>query len=292
LAIGLARQGHSIRIFASQNDPNRLAREEVALTEVFFGSLDDAALLNAALRDVEVIVHLACSMIPQLSNESPATDVMENLVGSIRLLAAAKNAGVRKIVFASSGGTIYGPTESTLLTEDHPTNPICSYGITKLAIEKYLALYYHLYGLEYVVLRLANPFGEYQNPNRGQGAIAVFINRVLKRQPIQIWGDGSVARDYFYIGDAVRAFSYVVERETRSRIYNIGSGIPRTINEILIVIGNETGITPNIEYESPRMVDIPINFLDIARAGRELSWSATTPFEVGIRQAIAWQQKP
>lgn len=290
LAIAIAQRGHSVRLLAAHRDPNKVARNSFLTTDVLFGSLHDLPLLNSALRNVDVVVHLACSTIPQLSNEAPLADINENLIGTLNLLTVARQSGIKKIVFASSGGTIYGPTSANPIPESHSTDPICSYGITKLAIEKYLGLFNHLYGLDYVVLRLANPFGEFQNPSRGQGAIAVFIDRVIRRKSIQVWGDGTVARDYFYVGDAVDAFIRAIESQTPSRIYNIGSGLPRSITEVLTAIGDETGVKPIVEYSEGRKVDIPVNCLDISKASDELNWSPRVSFHDGIRRTISWLQ--
>ena len=124
---------------------------------------------------------------------------------SLALFDICRNSGVKRIVFVSSGGTIYGPSAQIPISETAPTDPITAYGVGKLAIEKYLALYEHLFGLDYRILRVANPFGPFQIPLKNQGVIAALISRALKNEPIEIWGDGSVVRDYIYVDDVVAA---------------------------------------------------------------------------------------
>jgi UDP-glucose 4-epimerase len=141
------------------------------------------------------------------------------------MLDVARASGVKRIVFSSSGGTVYGPPMTTPIPEDHPTNPSCSYGIVKLAIEKYLALYNNLCGLDYIVLRIANPYGERQRLVGGQGAVAAFLGRALRGEAIEIWGDGSVIRDYIYIGDVCDALIAAATCHSVQGVLSIGSGI-------------------------------------------------------------------
>ena len=123
------------------------------------------------------------------------------------MLEVAQKNNIRKVIFVSSGGTVYGIPQEVPIKESHPTEPICSYGIGKLAIEKYLNLFHLLHGMDYCVLRLANPFGERQRVAAEQGAVTVFLDKALRNEEIAIWGDGSVVRDYFYVGDAVSAMT-------------------------------------------------------------------------------------
>ena len=137
---------------------------------------------------------------------------------------------IRKFIFVSSGGTVYGIPQEVPIKESHPTEPICSYGISKLAIEKYMNLFHLLHGMEYCVLRLANPFGERQRVAAAQGAVTVFLDKALRNEEIEIWGDGSVVRDYFYVSDAVSAMTKALAYEGSSGVFNIGSGVGQSLN--------------------------------------------------------------
>lgn len=152
--------------------------------------------LEQALTNADVVVHLASGSLPQSSNRNPHADVGVNLIGALNLLEAARYASVPRLVVVSSGGTVYGVPQQVPIPEDHPTDPICSYGITKLAIEKYVALYRQLYGLDGIVLRVANPYGERQRLEASQGVVPVFLGRALRGEALEIWGDGSTVRDF------------------------------------------------------------------------------------------------
>jgi UDP-glucose 4-epimerase len=284
----LLQRGHAVRVFDrpridTKNLSNSLSHLELHSGEFF--NEDDVA---KALVGIDTIVHLISTTTPASSNDNPVYDAETNIAGTVRLLALAKGAGVKKIVFASSGGTVYGDPLQLPIPETHPNNPICSYGITKLTIEKYLHLFHHLHGLDYSILRIANPYGERQNPSGGLGAVTVFLWKMLHGEPITIWGNGEVARDYFYISDLVAAFIKVIEETAPSRIYNIGGGRAYSLNEIIDAIQVVTGKTALVNYTPARKLDVPVNYLDITRARNELAWTPTITLEQGIAKTHAW----
>jgi len=240
------------------------------------------------MKDREVVFHLVSTTLPGPSNLDPVSDVQSNLVGSIRLLQRAVATGVRRVVFVSSGGTVYGVPTSVPISEDHPTTPICSYGIVKLAVEKYLHLFRHLHGLESVVLRLANPYGERQHPQASQGVIAVFLAKALRGEPLDIWGDGSVVRDYVYISDVVRALLAAMVYEGVHRVFNIGSGHGSSVNEVVAAIETAIGVPAERRYLDARPFDVQTNVLSIERAQRELSWTPQVELLEGISSTAAW----
>jgi UDP-glucose 4-epimerase len=187
------------------------------------GDLTQSYLLREALTGVDVVFHLAWASIHEISIQDPAADVNANLVPSILLLEACRQAEIKKVVFTSSGGTVYGPAQSLPISETHPQNPINSYGITKLTVEKYLQMFWHLYQLDYVILRPSVPYGPRQNPLGRQGAAAVLLYRVGRSLPVTIWGDGHVSRDYFYVTDLVEALIAGAELEPGpAGVFNIG----------------------------------------------------------------------
>ena len=192
------------------------------------------------------------------------------------------------MIFASSGGTVYGLPHTVPIDEDHPTNPITSYGVVKLAIEKYMDLFWRLHGLHYTVLRISNPYGPYQNPVGQQGAIAVFLHHLRTGQPITIWGDGRVVRDYIYVSDLVDALVLAAEVETRRKVLNVGSGHGTSLNELIALMGKETGERPEVDYLKGRALDVPANVLGISRVREELGWRPRTTLDEGIARTWNW----
>lgn len=286
VAEALAREGHRVRIF-DRPHVDRLAPLRRAY-EVFTGDFLDAYSLIPALRGCEVVFHLVSTTLPKSSNDNPVYDVESNVVGSVRLLELCRVHGVRKLVYASSGGTVYGVPRSLPLGEDHPTDPISSYGIHKLAVEKYLSLARRLYGVDYCILRPANLYGPRQRLDIAQGAVAVFLDRALRDQPIELWGDGSVVRDYVYISDAVEAILAAARFEGEPRVFNVGSGVGVSLNQLIEEIGRLLGRPVKVQRSEARPVDVPANVLDASAALRHLGWRAGTPLAEGLRRTCEW----
>lgn len=288
LAQALAREGQPVRVFDRPHvDRLPLFPADMGF-EVFTGDFLNPQSLLPALRGVETVFHLVSTTLPKTSNDNPFYDVETNVLGTLRLLSMCREQGVRKLVFVSSGGTIYGPQASVPLSENHPTDPICSYGIHKLTVEKYLRLAHRLHGLEYCILRPANLYGPRQRLDTAQGAVAVFLHRALRGEPIEIWGDGSVVRDYVYITDAVDAIVRAARHDAEPRIFNLGSGVGVSLNQLVAQIGNVLGKPVEVRYGASRPVDVPVNVLDTALARHHLGWSATTSLETGLRWTCDW----
>ena len=204
LAEELLEKGYNVTVFDKLN----FSRANIAglkdKIKVIEGDFNNETELLSSLAGIDYVFHLVSSTLPASSNENPVYDVESNLVSTLRLLHDMKNNNVRKIVFISSGGTVYGYPDSTPIKESHPRRPVCSYGIIKKTIEDYLYMYKYLYGLDYTVFRLSNPYGERQNPLYSQGAVPVFIKKILMNEKISIWGNGEIKRDFIYIKDAVK----------------------------------------------------------------------------------------
>ena len=220
LCDALLLKGYAVRIFDRPNLKRYRvfsADEDIEWVEGDFANQEDIA---QAVPGCDIVYHLVSTTLPKSSNDNPVYDIETNVVSSLHLLKLARKKNVRKIIFISSGGTVYGIPNETPIKETHPTEPVCSYGISKLSIEKYLQLYHSLYGLDYCILRLANPYGERQRPTGAQGAIGVFIHKALNNEPIEIWGDGSVVRDYIYVSDVVEAFVRVIDVDAPFSLFN------------------------------------------------------------------------
>lgn len=213
----------------------------------------------------DVVYHLVSTTVPTTSNEQVANELTANVVMTARLLDACVACGVQKVIFISSGGTVYGKESRCPLAEDTATNPISSYGIQKISIEKLLYLYHYMHGLDYRVIRLANPYGPYQRPNGILGAVTTFTYKALNREQIIVYGDGSVVRDFIYIDDAVRGILTIANRESWHKIFNLGCGYGTSIRQVLEQIQYTLQIPLDIVWKEGRKVDVPVNFLDIAR---------------------------
>jgi len=194
---------------------------------------------------------------------------------------------VGKVLFLSSGGAVYGIPRRTPVAEDHPTDPICSYGITKLAVEKYLRLYQHLYGLDYVAIRAANPFGPGQRPNAEQGVVGVFAWRILRGEKLVVWGDGSVVRDYFHVRDLAR-LCVAALASPATGVFNAGSGTGRSLSELIVAMEERFGAKARVRYEPGRALDVPRIVLDISAARRTFGWEPQIGFAAGLDETRAW----
>jgi UDP-glucose 4-epimerase len=177
------------------------------------------------------------------------------------------------------------------ITETHATDPICSYGIVKLLIEKYLLLNCRENGLPFMSLRIANPFGPRQAAHSGQGAVAAFLRKALLGQEIEIWGDGTVVRDYIYISDVVDAFLLAIDFDGSERVMNIGSGVGLSINDLLICIEAVVNHPIRRRYLGRRSFDVPINVLDVSRARNLLGWAPKIDFRSGAQLSADWIQQ-
>lgn len=253
------------------------------------GDLTQAYLVREALIGVDIVFHLAWATIHEISNQDPAADVTANLIPTIHLLETCRNAGARRVVFTSSGGTVYGPAQSWPISEAHPQNPVNGYGITKLAVEKYLHMFHHLYGLDYVILRPSVPYGPRQNPLARQGAVAVFLYRVARGLPVTIWGDGSIIRDYFYVSDLVEALVASSKQDLgQHRIFNIGGPEEISLLQLLSQIEETVGRTAKVEYGPARRFDAPKIVLDTRLTQQELGWQSRITLAQGLKQTWQW----
>ncbi len=258
------------------------------------GNLADVRLLRRILVDhgIEVVYHLAWATHHETATKNPVADIEQNLIATVGLLEACREAEVRQVIFLSSGGTVYGIPQHYPIREDHPTHPINAYGITKLAAEKYLQMYQHLYGLEYTIFRPSVPYGPRQNPRRRQGAVTVFIHKALRGEPIEIWGDGETLRDYFYIGDLIQALVAALEKkEALNAVINLAGAQTYSLNELVNLIAETLGLQVRVEYARQRKIDVQKLHLDIQAAAQRLGWHPQTPLTEGIQRTAEWIQK-
>lgn len=246
---------------------------------------------DSILKDQEVVYHLVSTTVPTTSNQHISQELVSNVIFSANLFEACIRCDVKKVVFVSSGGTVYGKEVDCPLKEKTATNPISSYGVQKITIEKLLYLYRYMYGLDYRIIRLANPYGPYQRPNGVLGAVTTFTYKALKGDEITVYGDGSVVRDFIYIDDAIRAIMKIVNGENKHRTFNLGCGYGTSIKQVLETIEKALGIKLNVSYLEGRKVDVPVNYLDISRY--EKYYGALNPIslEDGIRKTADFMKK-
>ena len=286
----LLASGHEVTIFDRPAAPYlEYARERgaIIITGDFFNPEDT----RRAIAGCDVVYHLVSGTVPQTSNDNPRYDVEANVLGTLQLLDELRKARIQKIVYASSGGTVYGIPQEIPIKESHPTEPTSSYGICKLTIEKYLYLYRTLYGLNYRILRPANAYGERQFVTETQGVISAFLDKAVHGGKITVWGDGSIMRDFIYAGDLARAFLSAAAYEGEERIFNIGSGQGHSLNDIFAAIENIVQHPLQVEHGPGRPFDVPINILDIARARKDLAWEPTIGLLEGISREYEWMLK-
>src|SRR5271155_318351 len=229
----LATMGYRVRAFGRRC----LFPDDLQGVEWHQGDFTDAGSVAAAIQSFDIVFHLIHATMPQAAELDIAGDLQSNVVPSIALLDLCRRLAVKRVVFVSSGGTVYGCPQQIPTPETAPTQPICAYGISKLAIEKFLALYEHLHGLDYRVLRIANAFGPFQTTLKNQGVIAALIARALNGEEIEIWGDGSVVRDFVFVDDVVDALARAAAGDHGGeRIFNIGSGRGHSLREVIATI--------------------------------------------------------
>jgi UDP-glucose 4-epimerase len=287
----LLLDGHEIRIFERPRVPPYRGFKKTEPVEWLSGDIQNSHDLREAIKGTDAVVHLVSTTLPKTSNEEMIYDVTTNVIASLKILDAMRETGVGQIVFISSGGTIYGIPKKLPITEEHPTDPEVSYGITKLAIEKYLYLYSRQHGIRSTVLRVSNPYGEGQRVDTGQGAIAAFIHRALADLPIDIWGDGSVVRDYLHVSDVAEAFACALAYRGDQRVFNIGSGAGVSLSELVGEIEKILDRPVRVHYSPGRRFDVPVNVLDNTLARQEFGWQPGVLLADGLRRTIEWTRR-
>lgn len=289
LARTLASQGVPFKAVSRRFDED-FSSEIGKAAELVVARLGDPIGIASSLQGVDTVVQLISTSSPGLQNNHSVADIQDNVIPHVEFLQSCVQAGVRRYIFVSSGGTVYGPGTGAPFQETDPTNPICSHGLTKLTVEKYIQMHGHVDGLEYVILRLANPFGPGQQFRKGQGLIPAILDRHHKRQPVLIFGDGLARRDYIYIDDVIDAIQTAVALpEKLQSILNIGSGETRSAMEIIRAIEEMVGRKFELEHVKARKTDVNISSLDITAAGQILGWQPRSTFHDGIRRTVeAW----
>jgi UDP-glucose 4-epimerase len=236
---------------------------------------------------VGVIAHFAAQMDVRRSVADPVFDASVNILGTLNLLEAARKGGVRQVLFASTGGAIYGEQDFFPATEDHPARPVSPYGVAKLSVERYLFFYHVAYGLDATCLRYANVYGERQNPHGEAGVVAIFLDRLLAGQTPTINGPGLQTRDYVHVSDVVRANVAALGRPG-FHIYNVGTGIETDVNELYDEIARSVGSDAKAAHGPAKPGEQQRSVIDAALGRRELGLPVPIPLAQGLERTAAW----
>lgn len=290
IADRLLKDGYELRIFERPRvEPYRIFGESEKV-EWITGDFQSTHDVADAIDGADVVLHLISTTLPKSSNDDPIYDVQTNLLASLQLLNAVVAKEIQKVIFISSGGTVYGTPEYLPIDEKHPTNPQVSYGITKLAIEKYLCMYQRMHGIKTVILRVSNPYGERQRIETAQGAVGVFLYHALKGMPIDIWGDGSVIRDYIHVSDVAEAFVKALEYRGQKSVFNVSSGTGVSLNELIGMLEDVLGKSIERNYLPGRPFDTPVNVLSNDLALDELKWLPKISIQNGVARTAKWME--
>lgn len=280
----LVSDGHSVRVFDRCLEKFHTPLAEVDYQIAQFGN----ALVRAkALEGIDTVYHLISTTVPSTSILNPIADIEDNLIPTIGFFEQMVKAGVKRIIYMSSGGAVYGNPEKVPISESHPLHPICPYGVTKIAVENYLLMYQKLYGLLPIILRPSNAYGPRQGHLGVQGVIATFLYNIIRDKPLEVWGNGSVIRDYLYVEDLVK-LCIVAGNSNHTGIFNVGSGRGYSISSVIKIISDIVGKKIKVIYHSGRQFDVRNTELDITKVKKTFNWSAKVSLKDGIKKHWLW----
>ena len=242
------------------------------------------------LKEDDIVIH-CISTTNARSNKTTYQDFDENVLSTIKLLDACVSKKIKRLIFLSSGGTVYGNSKTLPLKEEYANNAISTYGLQKYVIEQTLYLYKVQYNLDYIVCRIGNIFGANQTIERGVGVICTFVNKIINNEEIQLFGDGNSIRDYIYVTDVIDAIIKLIDYNGKETIFNIGSGIGYTVNELLDIIINNLDKKPIINKIPVYNTDVDNNILDITKIKREIGFNPKYTIEEGIKEVIKLTKK-
>lgn len=282
----LVLAGHGVRIVTRRPEA---ARCPVPGVEYVLGDCRDARLLAASLNGIDGVLHMFSATTPGSGNLDPTYDVEQNLLSALTLLDEMGRAGVRRLVYLSSGGAVYGHPESIPIPESHPLRPIGSYGIVKVAVESYIGLFARDRGLLPAIIRPSNAYGERQGRNCAHGVVSVLMRRALAGGEFQVWGDGSLVRDYLHVGDLARLCRLAAE-SSMVGTFNAGSGLGTSLQTLIDRVMKVSGRSFPVHYSDARSFDVPENVLDIASAADAFGWEPGISLDDGLRRTWDWHR--
>ena len=285
----LASKGHVVKVFDNLKDDIKLYKEDKnieGLSRNFLNRSD----ISSALKDVDYVFHFISTTTPASSENDPLIDINTNIAMSVVLFEECIKSNIKKVIFPSTGGAIYGrtthPSKETDLTE-----PVSPYAIGKLTIENYLRYYKEKHGLDYLILRPSNPYGPRQPFHRNQGVIPIFLERIVSGNDIAVMGDGEMQRDYVYVEDVAKAITDIFDKTTKHNIYNIGSGKTTTLNELVKIMKNVTQKNFDIKHKPSPVTFLSKSCMDVGRYESEFGKIAHTELSVGISNTYEYINK-
>lgn len=291
----LLAEGHSVAVIdnlwsgkqSNLDDARRTAGDRLAFHHLDVRDRGVAQVFADA--PPEVVFHLAAQADVRVSVARPLFDAEVNILGGLNVIESARLAGARKVVVASSGGTIYGEPapEALPVDESHPQNPVSPYGVAKKVIDDYLYAFRALHGLDYAALALANIYGPRQDPHGEAGVVAIFAGRLLGGEPCTIFGDGEQTRDFVYVDDVVDAFMRAATRG-EGVLCNIGTGVETSVNRLYGAMADAAGVDQPAVYAPTRVGELARSSLDPGFASSALGWEPTTTLEVGASATLEW----
>ena len=286
---GFIARGDDVAVFDNLSSGRREFVHPKARLVV--GDLLDAAAIDRCVAEFrpDLVSHHAAQIDVRKSVVDPAHDASVNVLGSLALLASCTRHGVRKVIYASTGGALYGEAITLPAPEDHPIRPESPYGVSKFTVEQYLRVWSQIHGLDYTVLRYPNVYGPRQNPHGEAGVNAIFIGLMLEGRRPKIFGTGEAVRDYLFVDDVVAANVLAVDRAGRE-VMNLGTGVPTSVNDIVRAVNRILGTSLEPVYEPERPGEIQRITLDARHAGTVLGWTPRTEFADGLRRTIAWHR--
>lgn len=289
LVDALADAGHSVRAFDRYGSKEPIFNENENV-DMFVGDYLNKGDLNSALQGIDYVFHFISTTTPITAENDPTIDIETNIKTSVELFKLCVENNIKKVIFASTGGAIYGNTETggKPHMEIDRASPVSPYAIGKLAIENYLEYFNRKHGLSSVSLRISNPYGERQPLHRKQGVIPIFLDNIAEGRPLTVYGDGSMVRDYIYVKDVAKMIVNMFQSENNHSLYNLGSGQGNSINELLDMVRKVTGENPEVEH-----IQVPPTFvrevvLDVDRFESDFGKTNLTDLEAGIQSTYAY----
>lgn len=289
LTMGLLNAGHEVRAFCRlrEGKPINLPEEHSSM-ELFSGDFFKQGDLDRALSGIEYVFHLVSTTNPATSAQNPLLDIETNVRMSVELFQLCAAHKVRRVIFPSTGGAIYGRAVEHAFSEHDVAEPISPYAIGKQAIEGYLRFYDQAHDLDYLSFRISNPFGERQNIVGSQGVIPIFMKHLKDGSALTLYGDGSMIRDYIFVTDLTDAIVRSFDKPAKHHLYNLGNGLGVSLNQLIEKLERTTGMKAKIDSRPSRPSDIQNVVLDVSRFESEFGKLAKTPFEKALSTTWAF----
>ena len=279
----LCDKEYSISIFCRNKNNLSFDNGCLSRTRVIYGNYCNRADLRRALKNINIVINLIPSCAFKNESQNRFSNLSKSVSLDIAFIEECNIAGIERVIFASSGGTVYGRIGDGPVSENNLTKPESEYGLSKLFFEQYLYMNSLASNLQYTVLRISNPYGVGQSPFKNQGVIAKFMWRIIQKEEIEIYGDILSGRDYIYISDLLNAFEIAINMNSfKSNIYNIGSGALTTLEDLIVNLKEFSSTEPCIKYLKARQGDIHSNYLDINLSATEMKWRPKVSLEKGL----------